>query len=190
MPIHKALSAEIIDHSQKKSMNYGLKTQIFNVKRGFTLIELLIVIAILGILVTIAVASFTGAQGKSRDGRRKGDLDAIKKALELAKSDNTAGNYAQCPLAAPSCPLNATSNTANPVLSPSYIRNMPGDPGNFNYVFVPTPSGCTGATGGTPCTAYTINVCLENTNETVGGSVIAVVAATCASLRQWSITNP
>ncbi|MCL4360231.1 type II secretion system GspH family protein [Patescibacteria group bacterium] len=43
---------------------------------GFTLIELLIVIAILGILVRLGLASFLSSQIKSRDSRRKSDPPA------------------------------------------------------------------------------------------------------------------
>ncbi|OGE07316.1 hypothetical protein A2615_00525, partial [Candidatus Curtissbacteria bacterium RIFOXYD1_FULL_41_36] len=52
-------------------------------RRGFTLIELLVVITIIGILAAIAIVSYGGTQERARDSRRKSDLDAIKKALEL-----------------------------------------------------------------------------------------------------------
>src|SRR3990172_9589302 len=64
-----------------------------NKRRGFTLIELLVVIAIIGILASFAIASFTSAQAKGRDSRRKADLDAVKKALELNKSDCIGGAW-------------------------------------------------------------------------------------------------
>ncbi|MBI2327599.1 prepilin-type N-terminal cleavage/methylation domain-containing protein [Candidatus Curtissbacteria bacterium] len=60
---------------------------------GFTLIELLVVIAIIGILATIVVASFAGAQARGRDSRRKADLDAVKKALDMAKQDCLGSAY-------------------------------------------------------------------------------------------------
>ena len=69
-----------------------------NKRKGFTLIELLVVIAIIGILAGFAIASFTSAQAKGRDSRRKGDLDALKKALELAKQDCTGGGYYPAPI--------------------------------------------------------------------------------------------
>lgn len=52
--------------------------------RGFTLIELLIVIAIIGLLSTIAVAAINSARAKSRDTKRATDLKQIQKALELS----------------------------------------------------------------------------------------------------------
>ena len=56
---------------------------MFNSKKGFTLIELLIVIAIIGILAGIIIASLNVARTKSRDARRKTDINAIKTALDL-----------------------------------------------------------------------------------------------------------
>ena len=49
---------------------------------AFTLLELLVVIAIIGILVSLAAASFNNAQRKSRDARRKDDLQAVQTGLE------------------------------------------------------------------------------------------------------------
>lgn len=79
-------------HSNKESVN---REQI-NVNRksaGFTLIELLIVISIIGILASLTLASFSGAQAKARDGVRKSDLGQIKRALEIAKADCQGNAY-------------------------------------------------------------------------------------------------
>jgi len=57
-------------------------------KQGFTLIELLVVIAIIGILTAAGLASFSNAQAKGRDARRKEDLKAIQTALQLYYNDN------------------------------------------------------------------------------------------------------
>ena len=50
--------------------------------KGFTLIELLVVISIIGILATIAIVSYTGAQKQARDIERKSDLKQYQTALE------------------------------------------------------------------------------------------------------------
>lgn len=59
-------------------------------KSGFTLVELIIVIAILGMMGTIAIGTFNslGIQGKGQDARRKKDLSRIKVALEEYYNDN------------------------------------------------------------------------------------------------------
>ena len=60
-------------------------------KRGFTLIELLVVISIMSILTVITVSQFTTATKKARDVQRKGDLNALSKALQMYYADY--GNF-------------------------------------------------------------------------------------------------
>lgn len=50
--------------------------------KGFTLIELLIVISIIGILASLSLVSYGGAQKQSRDAIRKSDLEQYRNALE------------------------------------------------------------------------------------------------------------
>lgn len=57
--------------------------------RGFTLIELLVVISIISILATIGIASYQGAQKNARDARRRSDVDAIAKSLEVNKDQSS-----------------------------------------------------------------------------------------------------
>lgn len=54
-------------------------------KSGFTLIELLIVIAIIAILSAIGLVIFLSVQPGARDARRRADIDAIGKVLEVNK---------------------------------------------------------------------------------------------------------
>lgn len=58
---------------------------------GFTLVEILVVMAIMAILLTIGVANYLQALKKARDGRRKADLESVRSALEMARSD--CGTY-------------------------------------------------------------------------------------------------
>lgn len=55
-------------------------------KSGFTLVELLVVITIIAILSVIAMTVFTNVQKSARDARRRGDIDAVAKALEINKT--------------------------------------------------------------------------------------------------------
>ncbi len=58
---------------------------------GFTIIELLIVIAIIGILATLVLTNFQGAQAKGRDTTRKSDINSIYQKLEEYYNEN--GSY-------------------------------------------------------------------------------------------------
>jgi len=57
---------------------------------GFTLIELMTVIFIIGLLTTIVAVSIFSSQAKSRDTKRKVDLETIAGALEMYKSEYKA----------------------------------------------------------------------------------------------------
>ncbi len=71
-----------------------------NNPQGFTLIELMIVVAIIAVLSVIGVTVFGGIQKDSRNARRRADVDAISKALEVHLNQTTnqyctaaAGSY-------------------------------------------------------------------------------------------------
>lgn len=54
---------------------------------AFTLIELMVVVSIIAILATLGLSSYNTAIKKSRDGRRKSDIQNIAQALVLYRSD-------------------------------------------------------------------------------------------------------
>ncbi len=89
-------------------------------KRGFSLMELLIVIAIIAILVSVSVVSYSSAQKKGRDARRHTDLKALQNAWEQYYADNNANYPATC----------GYSVTPTPgVMSGTYLPGgMPYDP--------------------------------------------------------------
>lgn len=72
--------------------------RISNFQRGFTLMELLIVIAIIGILISISTVAYTSAQKKSRDSRRRSDLKALSSGFEQYYADNSSNYPATCSL--------------------------------------------------------------------------------------------
>ena len=61
--------------------------------QGFTLVELLVVISIIAILSVIGITIFTGVQKNARDVKRKGDIEAISKALEVAYNSASVAPY-------------------------------------------------------------------------------------------------
>ncbi|OHA15307.1 MAG: hypothetical protein A3H57_01590 [Candidatus Taylorbacteria bacterium RIFCSPLOWO2_02_FULL_43_11] len=85
----------------------------FNNKKGFTLVELLIVIAIIGILSGVVLASMGSARAKARDGRRISDIKQIQ--LALATYQDANGSYPTAIYGSPS-PL------------ASYMSSIPTDP--------------------------------------------------------------
>lgn len=57
-------------------------------KNGFTLMELLIVIAVMAIIASVGLGSFTFSLKKGRDAQRKSDLGQVARALESFAIDN------------------------------------------------------------------------------------------------------
>ena len=140
-----------------KGFIHNTKYIIQNIKQGqfpgFTLIELLVVITIIGILAGLILVSFSSAQARARDSSRKSDLDALKKALELAKQDSPGG------FSYPSDMQTLDDDPNSP-----YIKQIPKDPktgANYIYAATSTTDGpCT-----LDCAKYTLTACLENKND-------------------------
>lgn len=63
--------------------------------RGFTLIELMIVVAIMGILATLAIPSYQGYVAKTQVSRAVSELGAYRTAYETSLSNNEAINNAR-----------------------------------------------------------------------------------------------
>jgi type II secretion system protein G len=136
-----------------------------DMKKGFTLIEIMVVIAILGVLITMISGSFIASQKKSRDLKRKSDIVQVGKALELYYNDQnrypSANNGTLTGCGDPSatltdCPWgSAWSNTAtNP--ETIYMSSLPTDPLTGQSYYYDSD-----ATG----TYYQIYARLENTED-------------------------
>lgn len=57
---------------------------------GFTMIEILVVVAIIALLTTIGILSFSQVNKRARDGKRKADLEQVRSGLVLYRTDNGA----------------------------------------------------------------------------------------------------
>jgi type II secretion system protein G len=109
---------------------------------GFTLIELLIVIAIIGILTSIGLVSFNSSQMKSRDAKRKANLQQIASALELYYNDknqypvgDSEGRVMGCGAGATAVCTWGTTPFSNTTTGTIYMTKIPTDPSSYNYYY-------------------------------------------------------
>ena len=89
--------------------------------KGFTLVELMVVMAVVGILAGLTLTAFFGARKTARDGQRKADLEQIRSALEMYRTDE--GSY-------PTTPASLSGYIelpSDPVAGRSYYYNKSGD---------------------------------------------------------------
>lgn len=97
-------------------------------KNGFTLIELLVVMTILAVLFGLAMVSYQGAKKSARDGKRKVDLEEVRSALEMCRTDT--GSYPLVPL------VSGNNITCG---GTTYMQ-IPSDPGPYRYYYTGTAS--------------------------------------------------
>lgn len=121
-------------------------------KKSFTLIEILVVVTIIGLLTTTASVSYTAFLKQSRDAKRKADIEQLRAALEMYRSNNN-----EYPL------INVTQLLA-PVV---YIHSIPTDPMNPTYTYYYSGSE----------SDYTLGAYLESTSSCP--SVITCTGANC-----------
>ncbi|MGB9613812.1 MAG: type II secretion system protein [Candidatus Margulisiibacteriota bacterium] len=137
-------------------------------KFGFTLIELLVAMTILAVLMAISLVSYQGAKKSARDGKRKADLEQIRSALEIYRTDcktyPTSLNFGS--------PLTGTTEIC---AGNTYMEEVPKDPGSCNYSY--TRSGAN---------SYTLCASLEVGGGTVTGCGSCGSGCTC----NYKVTNP
>jgi prepilin-type N-terminal cleavage/methylation domain-containing protein len=120
---------------------------------GFTFIELLVVITIIGVIFAAGIVSYAAITTRSRDVRRKSDLEAMRQSLEICRS--LTGIY-------PDATYVYQGDAQSSILScgtsgPTMINKTPSD-----------PKPCVGASDGaysyskTSTTTYTLSApCME-----------------------------
>ena len=89
--------------------------------RGFTIVELLIVIVVIAILAAITVVAYNGIRDRSDISRATGELNSLKKAIELYYAEN--GSYPNTSLAWRNSNDNPTDYI--PGVVPTYIQKLP-----------------------------------------------------------------
>ncbi len=97
---------------------------------GFTLIEILVAMTIVAILMAISLVSLTGARKVARDGKRKADLEQIRSALEIYRSD--------CKTYPSSLTFGAGSSLVGAEADCSgntYLDEVPNDPMTSSYTY-------------------------------------------------------
>lgn len=140
-------------------------------KQAFTLIEILVASTIIIVLMSIGVASFRTAGQSSRNAKRKADMETIRQAFVLRRSE--VANY-------------GTANTTTWSTLMGYISGYisgptPTDPGSNTYV---------GATTGTPA-ASSFCFCAVMEGGTAGNHSSANnCAAFAATGPSYCVANP
>lgn len=107
------------------------------ISSGFSLIEILVVIVIISMLVTIGSVSYQSINKDGRDARRKADLEQIRGALELYRSNN--GVY---PTSDPSHSFGMAFGTGGIVdATNTYMSKIPQDPRSSQSYYYGVSSG-------------------------------------------------
>lgn len=125
-------------------------------KKGFTLIELMVVIAIIGLLSTIILASLSNTRAKAKNVAIKGEVVQILNALQLYRADVGKGFY-------PSNSGNCFSTAGAVAVSPTCCLGGGG----------PAYTSCTYADGNISPDFYSLSPYLKTPRAAVDTFVIA-----------------
>ncbi len=103
---------------------------------GFTLIEILVVVAIIGVLSTLAIVNYQTALLRTKQKRTMADMRAIAVAWETRAGDVRQYNASGFTVPA----VTPTIAEVNSILAPTYIRTVPlndgwGRPFSFSLEF-------------------------------------------------------
>jgi prepilin-type N-terminal cleavage/methylation domain-containing protein len=117
-------------------------------KLGFTLVELIVVIAIIGLLVTLSLLALSNARMASRDSKRMADIKQLQTALELFY--DAQDRY----------PTNAEFQSG----SLSYYN---ANVGTTTYISIPTPPAIADGSCSDAQNAYSYNVSADGSTYTI-----------------------
>lgn len=105
---------------------------------GFTLMEILISVSIIAVLSVIGVTAYSSINKRSRDAKRASDMEQVRSALEMYRSDN--GFYPEL--------QDGTTNSFESLSSldsgdgtgpliPKYMPSIPSDPKSTDATPIP-----------------------------------------------------
>lgn len=154
-------------------------------RRGFTLIELIVVIAIIGVLLSISLAGIGNARVRSRDARRIADIRTIQSALEMHAVTDPSRSYPPSSAAAAVTQKYCTTGTPGKTnygvydneCFAKYLATTPMDPNGKVYDYYRpaclTKNATTGLVtmsgdvtcSGTKATGYGLHATLEAENN-------------------------
>jgi len=96
----------------------------FLTKKSFTLIEILVVATIIALLASGGAVVYTQLNRASRDAKRKADLEQIRAALEMYRSNNNqyySGSF--------------NNNCQSVTWLVGYLSSLPNDPKSPSYYY-------------------------------------------------------
>ncbi len=118
------------------------KALALSVIEGFTLLELLVVIGIISVLIAMGAVSYSTAQKKARDAKRKGDLRVFQNCYEQYYSYNNNFKY---PIISASLSTNCGGTTitlpTDPKTGTSYVVTDYDSDGSKYTICSPVVSG-------------------------------------------------
>lgn len=102
-------------------------------KKGYTLVEILVVLTIIAVMMAAAIVSYGSITRKSRDSKRRSDMEQVRQALEMYRADN--GGYPEC-WAGEGGSSTKLSECLGPVLTAGgYLSSIPQDPKSSTAAF-------------------------------------------------------
>jgi len=143
---------------------------IHNSSSGFSLIELLVVVSLIGILLVISLPAFSQSRKGSRDAKRKVDLEQIRSALEVYRTD--CKTY---PSRIDSG--QALSGVEDSCKGNQYMAEVPADPIPSSYVYFYSRGGAN---------SYTLCAYLETSSGDAGCAGDCGENVKC----NYKVTNP
>lgn len=135
---------------------------------GFTVAELFIFVLVVGLIFVLALLSLQAVKAKSRDTVRRNAIDGIAAQLESCYSGKKCNGTYPSLLQLTDTAAGGFVGTNLPSLNTGYLYDssagivQAGSPSAATqYQYSVTPNGCSGTTGSTPCTGFTLKTYQE-----------------------------